>query len=116
MTIKVKLTGTAVSVHPMNYPVNNGNHTVNWGPHQDTDTFTFDDPAITFDDANAPISGVTASGDTASGTDANGNNGSQDADYTYHVHLIDAGGNKITYPTTSPKTTDGDPTIKNRPN
>jgi hypothetical protein len=98
MAIKVKLNGSTVTVHPMVHPVDKGNRPVQWGPHENSDTFTFDDPPITFDDPEAPISGITASGDSASGTDDN--RASADTDYGYHVHLIDAAGNRITFPPT----------------
>jgi hypothetical protein len=91
MAIKVKLNGSTVTVHPMVHPVDKGNRPVQWGPHENSDTFTFDDP-------EAPISGITASGDSASGTDDN--SASADTDYGYHVHLIDAAGNRITFPPT----------------
>jgi hypothetical protein len=130
MTIKVKLSGNTVTVHPMVHPVDKGNRPVQWGPHENSDTFTFDDPPITFDDPNAPISGITASGDNASGTDANTT--TTDTDYGYHVHLIDAAGNHITFPSTGDATRGnaarkrdamqaesrmvaGDPVIRNRP-
>ena len=115
MTIKVKLTGNTVSVHPMDYPVNNGNHTVQWGPHEHSDTFTFADTPISFDDPAAPIGDLSASGDTASGTDDNTNNGGQDTDYGYHLHLIDANGNPITWPPLENKMMTNDPMIRNRP-
>ena len=131
MAIKVKLKGSTVTVHPMVHPVDKGNRPVQWGPHENSDTFTFDDPPITFDDPDAPISGLTASGDSASGTDDN--SVSTDTDYAYHLHLIDADGNRITFPPTGNRmrpgqTTQtgntmqtesmklqGDPVIKNRP-
>jgi hypothetical protein len=131
MTIKVKLKGSTVTVHPMVHPVDKGNRPVQWGPHENSDSFTFDDPPITFDDPEAPISGITASGDSASGTDAN--NASADTDYGYQVHLIDADGNRITFPSTGGRTRPGqatqtgdtmqaesmllqsDPVIRNRP-
>lgn len=96
MAIKVKLKGNTVTVHPPVHAVNRGNRPVDWGPHENSDAFTFDDPPITFDDPDAPFSGITASGDTASGTDDNG--ATADTDYGYRVHLIDADGNRITYP------------------
>lgn len=130
MTIKVKLSGSTVTVHPMVHPVDKGNRSVQWGPHENSDTFTFDDPPITFDDPNAPISGITASGDNASGTDTNAT--TTDIDYGYHVHLIDASGNHITFPSSGDTTRGsaaqkrdamqaesmmvaGDPVIRNRP-
>lgn len=132
MTIKVKLSGSTVSVHPMSQPVTNGRNTLDWGPHEDSDTYTFADPAITFDDSDAPISGLSSTGNTATATDTNSNSGGQDQDYTYHVHLIDGQGNPITWPPTTaaarartPLNTltasamgvmgIGDPTIKNKP-
>lgn len=113
MTIKVKLSGSTVTVHPMSQGVGKGVNQLDWGPHENSDTFTFDTPAISFDDSGAPISGISFSGNTASATDNNANSGSTDQDYTYRVHLIDASGNKITYPSTDTMTTD--PTIKNKP-
>jgi hypothetical protein len=131
MAIKVKLNGSTVTVHPMVHHVDKGNRPVQWGPHENSDTFTFDDPPITFDDPDAPISDITATGDSASGTDDN--SASADTDYGYHVHLIDAGGNHITFPPTGSRmragrTTQtgtamqaesmmvqGDPVIRNRP-
>lgn len=96
MAIKVKLNGSTVTVHPMVHAVDQGHRPVQWGPHENSDTFTFADPPVTFDDPDAPISGITASGDNASGTDDN--SASADTDYAYHVHLIDAAGNRITFP------------------
>lgn len=125
MAIKVKLKGSTVTVHPMVHPMNRGNRPVQWSPHENSDTFTFDDPPITFDDPDAPISGITASGDSASGTDDN--SASADTDYGYHLHLIDATGNRITFPPTGSRTNPeqttqtenmmlkGDPVIRNRP-
>lgn len=96
MAIKVKLNGSTVTVHPMKQPMDKGNRPVAWGPHDDSDAFTFDQPPITFDDPEAPISDITASGDSASGTDYNDT--SVDIEYSYHLHLIDASGNRITFP------------------
>src|SRR3546814_12051352 len=50
MAIKVRLNGSTVTVHPMVHPVNKGNRPVEWGPHENSDTFTFATPPITFDD------------------------------------------------------------------
>lgn len=125
MAIKVKLNGSTVTVHPMVHPVNKGNRPVRWGPHENSDSFTFDDPPITFDDPDAPISDITASGDSASGTDDN--SAGVDTDYGYRVHLIDAAGNRITYPSSdssrqTQQTVEAesmlfqrDPVIRNRP-
>lgn len=128
MAIKVKLNGSTVTVHPMVHPVNKGNRPVEWGPHENSDTFTFADPPITFDDPEAPFTGITASGDSASGTDDN--SATADTDYGYHVHLIDAHGNHITYPASGSTTRStqvasarqvedssllSDPVIRNRP-
>ncbi|MCJ0825811.1 hypothetical protein MQC88_07555 [Luteimonas sp. 50] len=96
MAIKVRLRGDTVTVHPAVHAMNRGKRPVEWRPHENSDTFTFDDPPITFDDPGAPFTGITASGDSASGTDDN--SATADTDYGYHVHLIDADGNHITYP------------------
>jgi hypothetical protein len=131
MTIKVKLNGNTVTVHPDIHAVNKGSRPLEWGPHENSDTFTFDDPPITFYDPNAPISGITATGDSASGTD--NNTSTTDTDYGYQVHLIDAAGNHITFPATDGTTrgeratqkrntmqaesmmAENDPVIRNRP-
>ena len=137
MPIQVKLKGTTVTINPMTFDATGqGNQTLEWKPHDNSDAFDFDSPAITFDDPQAPISGITASGDEASATDSVSASG----EYSYHVHLIDAQGNHITYPPpdsgtdatmkaskrNNPAATGGvsamgamtgtDPTIKNRPN
>jgi hypothetical protein len=126
MQIQVKLKGTSVTIHPLAPEITGGgDQTLQWQPHDNSDEFNFDSPAVTFDQANAPISGLSSSGDNASATD----NASTQGDFTYHVHLIDSQGNKITYPSTTSGTstmtsslasskmamTDTDPTIKNRP-
>ena len=131
MAIKVKLNGSTVTVHPMVHPVDKGNRPVQWGPHENSDTFTFADPPITFDDPDAPISDITASGDSASGTDDN--SASTDTDYGRDYSLIDAAGNHITFPPTGSRMKAGrttqtantmqtesmmlqdDPVIRNRP-
>jgi hypothetical protein len=134
MPIQVKLKGTTVTVHPMDFDVTQtGNQQVQWQPHDNSDEFDFDTPAITFDDSSAPFSNLSTNGDNASATD----NVTDTADFTYHVHLIDSSGNKITYPPTTSAApsvsvsankagggdramnmlgTGTDPTIKNRPN
>lgn len=131
MAIKVRLKGDTVTVHPMVHPMNKGNRPVQWGRHENSDAFTFDDPPITFVDPEAPFTGITASGDSASGTDDN--SASIDTDYGYRVHLIDADGNRITYPANGGRMQSGggtqaedaplagnrtiqsDPVIRNRP-
>lgn len=126
MQINVKLKGTTVTVSPSGAEVNgNGNQSLQWQMKDDSDQFDFDNPPITFDSSSAPITGISADGSNAGATD----NVSVEGDFTYHVHLIDAQGNHITYPpttstarntlTTSSKMMLGsgtDPTIKNRPN
>ncbi len=117
MAIKVKLKGSTVTIHPDTFDVNYGNgKTVEWKPKDDSDSYDFDDPAITFDDSAAPISVGTPSGDEVSATDNNQNTSGQDVSYTYHVHLIDANGNKITYPPMNSPAQDLNPTITNKPN
>lgn len=129
MQINIKLKGTTVSVNPLTPTLNGqGNQTLQWQAQDDSDEFDFDTPPITFDASDAPISGISATGDTASGTD----DVSIQGDFTYHVHLIDAQGNHITFPPTTaasrartPLNTltasamgvmgTGDPTIKNKP-
>ena len=129
MQINIKLKGSSVSVSPLTPTMNGqGNQTLQWNAQDDSDQFDFDDPPISFDAADAPISGISASGNSASATD----NVSTSGDYTYHVHLIDGQGNHITWPPTTaaarartPLNTltasamgvmgTGDPTIKNKP-
>jgi hypothetical protein len=116
MAINVKLQGTTVSIHPEAFAVNYGSgQSIEWHPHDNSDEFDFDDPAITFDDANAPITIEPPDGDQASGTDNNQNGTGQDVDYSYHVHLIDSSGGKITYPPINNPTDTGVPVIKNKP-
>ena len=128
MQITIRLKGTSVSVSPMEPILNGqGNQTLQWQAKDDSDQFDFDTPPITFD-TSAPISGINASGATASATD----DVSVEGDFTYHVHLIDAQGNRITWPPTAQAAARAkapmnlasagtmgamttDPTIKNRP-
>lgn len=128
MQITIRLKGTSVSVSPMEPILNGqGNQTLQWQAKDDSDQFDFDTPPITFD-TSAPISGISASGNTASATD----DVSIQGDFTYHVHLIDQQGNRITWPPTAQAaaraqapmnlasaSTMGamttDPTIRNRP-
>jgi len=120
MQIQIKLKGTTVTVNPLTPEINGqGNQSLQWQAHDNSDQFDFDDPPITFQQ-NAPITGISGSGNTASATD----NVTQSADYTYQVHLIDSQGNHITYPSSSTDSTTQskmmlgtgtDPTIKNRP-
>jgi hypothetical protein len=127
MEITIRLNGNNVSVTPLTPTINGqGNQTLQWKAQDNSDEFDFDDPPITFDASDAPISGISGSGDTASATD----NVSTSGDYTYHVHLIDSQGNHITWPpahaserastlrsglVSAQGTMTTDPTIKNRP-
>ena len=127
MQINIKLKGTTVSVHPLTPELNGqGNQTLQWNAQDDSDQFDFDNPPITFDASDAPITGISGNGNAASATD----NVNTQGDYTYHVHLIDSQGNHITYPSTSGGSntmtaslvsaknmlgTGTDPTIRNRP-
>lgn len=132
MEITIRLNGNNVSVTPLAPTLNGqGNQTLQWKAQDNSDEFDFDDPPITFDSSDAPITGINASGDTANATD----NVSTGGDYTYHLHLIDSQGNHITWPPTAAAGTHAsaqaspprsnlvsaqgmmttDPTIKNRP-
>jgi hypothetical protein len=132
MEITIRLNGSNVSVTPLAATLNGqGNQTLQWKAQDNSDEFDFDNPPITFDASDAPISGISGSGDTASATD----NVSSSGDYTYHVHLIDSQGNHITWPPTAAAGANAserastlrsglvssqgvmttDPTIKNRP-
>jgi hypothetical protein len=128
MQINIRLNGNTVSVSPLAPTINGqGNQTLQWKAEDNSDEFDFDNPPITFDATDAPISGINAEGDSASATD----NVSTSGDYTYHVHLIDSQGNHITWPPSGSQTqarsmrgslvstqgvmTGTDPTIKNRP-
>lgn len=129
MQINIRLNGSTVSVSPLAPTINGqGNQTLQWKAEDNSDEFDFDNPPITFDASDAPISGINASGDTASATDDVSTSG----DYTYHLHLIDSQGNHITWPptaaagahantlrsglvSTEAAMTGTDPTIKNRP-
>ena len=129
MQINIRLNGNTVSVSPLTPTINGqGNQTLQWKAEDNSDEFDFDNPPITFDASDAPITGINANGDTASATD----NVNTAGDYTYHVHLIDSQGNHITWPPDGSTSTHGksmrsslvstqgvmtgtDPTIKNRP-
>ena len=115
MAITIKLKGTTVTIHPMSHPVSYGGGQIDWNPKDDSDKYNFDDPPIVFDNENAPITVNTPNGANASAADNNQNNSGQDVGYTYHVCLIDASGNHITYPPMSSPTGDPNPTITNKP-
>lgn len=115
MAITVKLKGSAVTIDPMSHPMNYGNGDIDWKQKDDSDEYNFDDPPIIFDSSSAPITIGTPNGADASGTDNNQNNSGQDVGYTYHVCLIDANGNHITYPPMNSPANDPNPTITNKP-
>ena len=109
-TIKVKLKDGKVTLDPAAHEVLPGQKQLSWAAHPDSEPFTFDSPAVSFD-SSAPIIGISSSGNTASATDINANSGTIDQVYAYRLNLVDGSGNKITYPAL----TVGDPVIKNKP-
>jgi len=115
MHIKVKLKGSSVTIDPMVFSVKHGNHPIKWKMKDDSDQFDFDNPPVTFDNANAPMSTPTPHGSSADSNDSNQNSSANGVDYTYHVHLIDPSGGKITYPPLHDPCDTADPAIRNEP-
>lgn len=116
MAINVKLKGSTVTVHPESFSVDFGNgQTLEWKPKDDSDPYDFDDPAITFDDANAPITVAPPEGADATGADNNSNTTGQNVAYSYHIHLKDSLGNHFTHPPKHNPVADSIPVIVNKP-